>query len=477
MRLREIRFGEEFLKVFVAFDRKNPGEYRRSDNSGGVRRNNMKAEHDRSGKNGYSMKRDERRFVDVVNGYKSNTDSKQRVMEERKEECRNHDDNLEAREEKENLRMIEVGDDEVNMAFFNRCLLGEVKNPLFLSKLPSFCDEEGLNNVEIKTMDGLEIMMVFDNSETVTNILNNINHGMRRWVHKMRRWSKHYILPGRLTWVNVMGVPVSCWSEHMFKNIVALHGRVIGTSNCNLEGNQNLIVAKVQLHTRNKGLINKSLYIKVFGKNFKINIVEEVGDIMEVDWEEDGNESKIEHMNRDTEKQDENNDMVISDSESNEDSSGGETDSNEDSSGGDSLKSDLEEGGNEAEDETAFNLRPEDDGGRKMEEDEVSRISGMSRVWETTEEAISKKEKATVDVDKMGHVKDIGPQLTKDDSPNQNKINEDGPSEARGPVRIDWAVNESSNEKIRRTRWAPIRRVAAGRCFMSLIIARYFLVY
>ena len=53
---------------------------------------------------------------------------------------------------------------------------------------------------------------------------------------------------------------------------------------------------------------------------------------------------------------------------------------------------------------------------------------------------------------KMGHLNDIGPEFTKDYSPNQSKINEDGPSEGSGPVRMDGPVNESSSVKIRRIR-------------------------
>nr|GEU46422.1 transposon TX1 [Tanacetum cinerariifolium] len=72
----------------------------------------------------------------------------------------------------------------------------------------------------------------------------------------------------------------------VFKKIVALHGRVIGSSNCELESNQNLIV----------------------------DVIEEVGDVMKFEMEEKGviGKNKIEHKetheNRDV------NDMVISES-------------------------------------------------------------------------------------------------------------------------------------------------------------------
>nr|GEU99624.1 transposon TX1 [Tanacetum cinerariifolium] len=178
--------------------------------------------------------------------------------------------------------------------------------------LQSICEEQGLSNVEVKLLRGLEVLMVFDTLETATNILNSSEHGLRRWVHKLRRWNKHYILPGRLTRINIIGVPVSCWSESVFKKIDGLHRRVIGSSNCKLEGNQNLIVGKVQLHTINKGLIKEPLYVKLYEKKFKLDVIEEVGNVMEFEMKEKGviGKNKIEHM--ETHKNEDENDIVVS---------------------------------------------------------------------------------------------------------------------------------------------------------------------
>ncbi|GKG22834.1 hypothetical protein Tco_0388137, partial [Tanacetum coccineum] len=78
--------------------------------------------------------------------------------------------------------------------------------------------------------------------------------------------------------------------------------------------------------------------------------------------------------------------MVISDSESNVESSDDGIDS--------------EDERDEAGDGVGNGIRPQVDGGRKTEEDEESRFSGMSRVCETHEEEITKKEKLAVDVEK-----------------------------------------------------------------------------
>jgi hypothetical protein len=112
------------------------------------------------------------------------------------------------KEEKEEDRTIEVRDEEVNTELFNKCVIGEVKSLCYLTKITSLCEDQGLNNVEVKFLGGLEVMLVFDTAETASNILSCIDHGLRRWIHKLRRWSKHCILPGRLTWISIIGVPV-----------------------------------------------------------------------------------------------------------------------------------------------------------------------------------------------------------------------------------------------------------------------------
>ncbi|GKD02426.1 transposon TX1, partial [Tanacetum coccineum] len=331
--------------------------------------------------------RDERNFAEVVNGEKRERDKKDCGWEGRNDGYRNQGEKIKNKEQKEDVRTVEVCDDEVNTTFFNKCLIGEVKSMCFLTKLSSICGEQGLSNVEVKLLGGLEVLMVFDTPETATNILNSSEHGLRRWVHELRRWNKHYILPGRLTWINIIGVPVSCWSESVFKKIVAVHGRVIGSSNCKLEGNQSLIVGKVQLHTINKGLIRESLYVKLYEKKFKVDVIEEVGDVMELEMEEKGamDKNKIEH--KETHEKGDDNDMVISNSESRAESSDDGIDS--------------EDERDEADDVVGNGIRPQVDGGQKMEEDEESRFSGMSRVCETHEEEITKKEeKSAVDVDK-----------------------------------------------------------------------------
>lgn len=78
-----------------------------------------------------------------------------------------------------------------------------------------------------------------------------------------------------------------------------------------------MIIGNVQVHTINKGLIKESLFVKVFGRKFKVEVIEEVGDIMEFELEE----KTMDNENENHAEKDGVNEMIISDSDSSDDAS------------------------------------------------------------------------------------------------------------------------------------------------------------
>ncbi|PWA84156.1 hypothetical protein CTI12_AA160700 [Artemisia annua] len=161
----------------------------------------------------------------------------------------------------------------------------------------------------------------------------------------------------------------------------------MGTFNCKLEGNQNLIIGKVQIHTTTKGLVNEELSVTVKGKSFKVNVVEEIRDITEVDIEEVIKTNGKYQAEYNADKREENN-MDISDNDSVEDSeSSNEGDESED-------ENNEEEGGiaKEINDDSDNDIRPMERDGRKNDEDEGSRVSFGTRVGDSFEGEFKNKE-------------------------------------------------------------------------------------
>ncbi|GJX71957.1 transposon TX1 [Tanacetum coccineum] len=174
-------------------------------------------------------------------------------------------------------RTVEVRNDEVDTEVLERSLIAEVKKLGYLAMLSKFCQEEGLINVEVKVLGGMEVMLVFDIMETACNILCDTKHGLRRWIHKVHRWNVNYSPKGRITWINILGVPVTCWTSSVFRRIAEWHGTVLSMSNCSLSGNQNIPVGKVGRQ--------RCLRIKI--KEPVVNMKEQGGGVESVDDDED----------------------------------------------------------------------------------------------------------------------------------------------------------------------------------------------
>ncbi|GKC44504.1 transposon TX1, partial [Tanacetum coccineum] len=163
-----------------------------------------------------------------------------------------------------------------------RSVVGEVVARCFLLKLP-LCEEQGLGKVEVKLIGGLEVMLVMENVKTVENILQDKDRGLRRRIHKPRCGGDMVRTAGRLTWINIMGLPPSCSGKGMFKKIAALHGTILALRNCRLEGNQNLIYGRVNILTNNKGLIKEDLQVVVKGNTHDVSVVEEIRNVLTLD--------------------------------------------------------------------------------------------------------------------------------------------------------------------------------------------------
>lgn len=66
-------------------------------------------------------------------------------------------------------------------------VVGEVKQEEYLDKIKEICDAEGVFECVFKYLGGLQVMLVFKNTEAVHNIVHNLEHGIRRWIDKIRK--------------------------------------------------------------------------------------------------------------------------------------------------------------------------------------------------------------------------------------------------------------------------------------------------
>ncbi|GKD16193.1 retrotransposon gag protein [Tanacetum coccineum] len=210
--LQKIKIADEWLKVFMAYDRRRNGNmgastgYKSYANWGNT---SFSRGMDRN--EGYTCNRDNRRFVDVVNG--RNVSVNEKNDEKELNGTRVQPSSMDftfVRDVKWPGRTIEAEENEINNSLMGRSVVGEVKAMCFLSKLSVLCEEQGLGGIDIKLLGGLEVMVVMENESTVDNVLNDKDHGLRRWLHKIKRGNSLQRTSGRITWINILGIPISC---------------------------------------------------------------------------------------------------------------------------------------------------------------------------------------------------------------------------------------------------------------------------
>ncbi|PWA85055.1 delta-cadinene synthase isozyme XC1 [Artemisia annua] len=109
-------------------------------------------------------------------------------------------------------------------------VVGEVKAMCFILKLPVLYEDQGLGKIDVKLLGGLEVMVGMENENMASNVLKDKEHDLRRWLHKLRGSESLHRTTGRLTWITIIGLPISCWGEKMFKKIASMHGSILGDS-------------------------------------------------------------------------------------------------------------------------------------------------------------------------------------------------------------------------------------------------------
>lgn len=107
--------------------------------------------------------------------------------------------------------MIKEKDVETKM--LKKCLIGYVKELESVQRLLEICKMEGLPNVEVKYIGGLLVGIILENEQTTENIIANEEHGIRKWMEKIKRWDKGFVYTVRMSWISIIRVPLTLRNE------------------------------------------------------------------------------------------------------------------------------------------------------------------------------------------------------------------------------------------------------------------------
>ncbi|GKA85401.1 nucleotide-binding alpha-beta plait domain-containing protein [Tanacetum coccineum] len=110
----------------------------------------------------------------------------------------------------------------VNQQVYAYCLQGKVKEFASLTNLKVVLVSEGFDNVKLRYMGGFWVMLEFSSEEVKMKFQSNV--GIGTWFSQLQQASSDFIIDGRVTWVELEGIPLKMWSENTFKRIASKWG-------------------------------------------------------------------------------------------------------------------------------------------------------------------------------------------------------------------------------------------------------------
>ncbi|XP_071689144.1 uncharacterized protein [Rutidosis leptorrhynchoides] len=158
-----------------------------------------------------------------------------------------------------NIPSVKVNSNFELIQILGQVVIAKVRGLEYLEYLSEICESENLSGFTIKYLGGHDLMLIFEESNPALDLINNSEHPLWKWLEDINPWDPEvYKSSGRLAFVNIYGVPITCWLESTFIDIAKNWGEVIETINCSIinENNQDLSHGSVIVKTNNFSPIN-----------------------------------------------------------------------------------------------------------------------------------------------------------------------------------------------------------------------------
>ncbi|PWA65462.1 hypothetical protein CTI12_AA329110 [Artemisia annua] len=161
-----------------------------------------------------------------------------------------------------NNKDIDGRDKGSSYADFSCCLNGKLKEIGALINLKMVMKNEGFTDFDLKYLGGLWIMIGFKSIEAKEKFL--LCETMKSWFSQIVQASGEFIVDGRITWVDIEGVPLKVWSFNTFNKIAAKWGSLLSVK----EADEDSFHSKrLCVHTTGLHNIFESFKLVFKGKN------------------------------------------------------------------------------------------------------------------------------------------------------------------------------------------------------------------
>nr|GEZ89201.1 nucleotide-binding alpha-beta plait domain-containing protein [Tanacetum cinerariifolium] len=113
----------------------------------------------------------------------------------------------------------------LNKKDYSLCLISKVKDFVSLANLKVVLGNEGFNNIKLSYMGGYWVMVSFPSVETMKNFQSNVR--VESWFSQIQTVSHDFVIDGRVTWVEIEGLPFKMWTENTFSRVASKWGSLL----------------------------------------------------------------------------------------------------------------------------------------------------------------------------------------------------------------------------------------------------------
>nr|GEV38291.1 nucleotide-binding alpha-beta plait domain-containing protein [Tanacetum cinerariifolium] len=125
----------------------------------------------------------------------------------------------------ESTPTIVLGDECVRTGNVSKALLGRVKEFAYLANLKMALINEGFVDIKIKYMGELWVMLEFSSEESTKLFRDNVSTNV--WFSQVIEANNEFETDGRITWVEVEGIPFNLWTRNTLKRIAVKWGELL----------------------------------------------------------------------------------------------------------------------------------------------------------------------------------------------------------------------------------------------------------
>ncbi|GJU40055.1 RNA-directed DNA polymerase, eukaryota [Tanacetum coccineum] len=143
----------------------------------------------------------------------------------------------------------------------NLVLVGCVKDFKTIPNIHNVCSSEGFTRVTVSYLGGYWVLLEFESTQSCDKFQKH--SGINSWFSCIKQWSKDFVVPDRVVWIDVEGIPLQAWSHSTFNKIAHKWGELVYMDDSN---SSNKYSIRLCIKTRVQQLIVESFKVVLRGE-------------------------------------------------------------------------------------------------------------------------------------------------------------------------------------------------------------------